>query len=251
MGRLIVLGTANAVANEHHENTHFVLLVGERAIMVDCVGNPVIRLRQVGIDFNQVTDLILTHFHPDHVSGMPLLLMDMWLMQRKRPLHIYGLKHTIDRAITTMTLYEWETWPNFFPVIFHRLPDEEKATILDEPEVRVFASPGDHHIPTIGIRIEFPDIARSVAYSSDTEPCDAIARLAENVDVLIHEASGASVGHSSAAQAGEVAQRAGAQQLYLVHYPPEAKPEALVSAARTGFQGPIHLATDLMEITLV
>jgi metal-dependent hydrolase (beta-lactamase superfamily II) len=39
-----------------------------------------VRLSKAGVDFNRLTDLILTHFHPDHVSGVPMLLMNMWLI---------------------------------------------------------------------------------------------------------------------------------------------------------------------------
>ncbi len=47
--------------------------------------------------------------------------------------------------------------------------------------------------------------AAAVAYSSDTSPCDAVVALARDADVLIHEAAKDTLGHSSAAQAGEVA----------------------------------------------
>ena len=46
-----------------------------------------------------------------------------------------------------------------------------------------------------------------MAYSCDTEPCDEVIRLSEGVDVLIHEATGESLGHSSARQAGEIAKK--------------------------------------------
>jgi ribonuclease Z len=95
--KVIVLGSSNAVPSKEHENTHLVILGEERKILVDCVSNPVVRLEQAGVDFNELTDIIITHFHPDHVSGVPLLLMDMWLMGRTRPINIYGLHYTLDR----------------------------------------------------------------------------------------------------------------------------------------------------------
>ena len=77
MQKLIILGTANAIPDENHENTHLALLGEHRQILIDCAGNPVVRLKQAGIDLNSLTDLFLTHFHPDHVSGVPSLLMCM------------------------------------------------------------------------------------------------------------------------------------------------------------------------------
>jgi len=50
---------------------------------------------------------VVTHFHPDHVSGIPLFLMDMWLRGRKNPLQIYGLPHAIDRLENLMDAFLW------------------------------------------------------------------------------------------------------------------------------------------------
>ena len=66
MPKLIVLGTANAIPDENHENTHLAIVGEQRQILVDCVGNPVVRLKQAGIDLNRLTDIFLTHFHPDN-----------------------------------------------------------------------------------------------------------------------------------------------------------------------------------------
>ena len=82
MTQLIILGSSNAIASDAHDNTHMVLVGSSRTVVIDCVSSPLIRLGKVGVTFDQVTDLILTHFHPDHVSGVPLLLMDMWLLGR-------------------------------------------------------------------------------------------------------------------------------------------------------------------------
>lgn len=97
MPKLIILGSSNAIPDARHENTHMVIVGEQRTVLVDCVSNPILRLQRAGVEFDNLTDLILTHFHPDHVSGVPLLLMNMWLMGRRRSLSIYGLHHTLDR----------------------------------------------------------------------------------------------------------------------------------------------------------
>jgi ribonuclease Z len=226
------------------------VLVGEnRMVLVDCVNNPIRRLERMDVDFMKLTDMVLTHFHPDHVSGVPLLLMDMWLRGRKKPISIYGLHHTLNRIEKLMSMYSWEDWPDFFPVAFHRLPASEKTLIMDNDDFKVFSSPVRHLIPTIGLRFEFRKNKKTLAYSCDTEPCVEVVRLAESADVLIHEAAGLSQGHSSAGQAGQIATQAEAGKLYLIHYPTgEFASGDLIAEARQHFQGDVELATDFMTL---
>ena len=248
MAKVIILGTSNAIPHKDHDNTHLVVVGEERAMLVDCSGNPTIRLEQAGLDFNDITDLVVTHFHPDHVSGVPSLLMDMWLMGRKRPLNIYGLHHTLDRLEALMGFFDWDKWPDFFPTAFVRLPASELTTVLDCPDFKVISSPVQHLIPTIGLRVEFKS-RKVFAYSCDTEPCEQVVHLAEGADVLMHESSGATRGHSSAAQAAEIAAQAEVGKLVLIHYPNGAyRNSDLVSDARGRFLGEVALAEDFMAL---
>ena len=154
MAKLVVLGSSNAVPDENHENTYLALLGENRQILIDCAGSPIVRLKQAGIDLSKLTDLFLTHFHPDHVGGVPSLLMSMWLLGRRQPLHVYGLHYTLDRIEKLMGFYEWDQWPDFFPVVFHRLPAEKMTQALVSDQFRIFTSPVHHLIPALGLRIE-------------------------------------------------------------------------------------------------
>jgi len=246
MAKLVILGSSYAVPDEHHENTHMALVGEQNMVLIDCVGTPVVRLKRAGLDFNDITDIILTHFHPDHVSGVPLLLMDMWLLGRQRPLRIYGLHYTLDCMQKLMSFYDWENWPNFFPVSFHRLPDNEMTLVMETNEFTVFSSPVRHFLPTIGVRVEFQK--QVLAYSCDTEPCPALVGLARDADMLIHEATGETPGHSSAAQAAAIATEAGAKSLCLIHYRTgDFDYNSLVPEAKAGYNGPVTLAQDFME----
>jgi ribonuclease Z len=250
MTKLIILGTANAIPDEEHENTHMALVGEKRLVLIDCVNNSVLRLRQANLDINSVTDLVLTHFHPDHISGVPLLLMNMWLMGRERPLCIYGLAHTLDRMETMLELYEWETWSGFFPVTFHQLPADEMTTVIQSDEFHIFSSPVCHLIPTIGLRVEFPQTGKALAYSCDTEPCPSMLKLAARADVLIHEATRRPTsGHSTARQAGEVAAQANVGSLLLIHYPVyNFDPRSLLPQAQKAYPGEVALAQDFMTL---
>lgn len=250
MGTIVVLGSANAVADENHGNAHLVILHNERAILVDCTGNPTVELLRAGVNPDTLTDIILTHFHPDHVSSVPLMLMDLWLRGRRQPITIHGLTDTMDRMETMMNLYDWQNWPGFSQVIYHRLPEQEQVTLMDDDDFSITASPVRHLIPTIGIRVTFRPSGKVVAYSSDTEPTQSVVDLGRQADVLIHEATGSTFGHSLPRQAGEVARQAGAKALYLVHYPPKADGAHWLREATQAFGGPVFLATDFMRIKI-
>jgi ribonuclease Z len=249
MAKLILLGSSYAIPTDEHDNTHFVIKGQNSSILIDCSGNTWVNLKKAGIDYESVTDIILTHCHPDHISGIPTLLMNFWLMGRKDILRIYGLHHTLDCVEKMMGLYEWETWPDFFPVAFHRLPYQVMTKAMENSEFRFFSSPVKHIVPTIGLRIESLSNGKVIAYSCDTEPCEQVIELGKDADILLHEATGKAYGHSSASQAGEIANEAGVGSLYFVHYPPDKfdSPNMILEAQKK-FAGTIKFAWDYLVL---
>lgn len=248
MPKLTILGTSNAVPDINHENTHMVLEGDERTILIDGAGNPSVRLAKAGVDDDNLTDVIMTHFHPDHVSGIPSLIMGMGLSKRKKQLEMYANKHCMTFMTQLLENFEWETW-HFFPVKMHLIPDNNMHLLIDCSDFKIYTSPVRHFIPTVGLRIEFPKIGKVLAYSCDTAPTPSLYELAKDADVLIHEAAGASIGHSSAAQAGEVAKKANVKEMYLVHYPTgDFDYSKLVDEAKTVYDGPVQMAEDFMVI---
>lgn len=247
MPKLVILGTSDAVPDEHHDNTHMLLLGEERRVLVDCASNPVMRLRQLGIEPNSITDIIMTHFHPDHVSGIPLLLMNMWLLKRDQLLKLYGLEHTVRNMEQFLDAFEWSRWLEY-PVEIKRLREQKMTPVLESSDFKIISFPVTHFVPTIGLRFEFPRSGKILAYTSDTAPTANVIWLAQGADILLHEASGASTGHSSAAQAGEMARQAQVKELYLIHYPTgDFDSKSLVADAAEHFDGPVALAEDFME----
>lgn len=251
MPKLIFLGTSAAVPDQTHDNTHLAILTEKRLLLIDAGNNPFLRLQQAGLDPLQVTDLLVTHFHPDHASAVPAFLMNIWLSGRTAALQIYGLHTTLERIRQNLELYEWKSWPNFFPVFFHPLLEQELAPAIEADDLNLYTSPVHHMVPGVGLRIEFPSTGFTLAFSSDTEPCQEVVNLASGAQILIHEATGAGLGHSSAEQAGEIARQADVHQLYLAHYPTgNFDSGSLVAEAGRSFGGRVFLASDLMEVDL-
>ncbi|MEL6308285.1 MAG: MBL fold metallo-hydrolase [Chloroflexota bacterium] len=252
MARVIILGSAAAVNDANHDYTHF-LLVGKEdsPVLVDAGSNPLGKIQKLGLNDEELEDIILTHFHSDHVAGVPNMMMHMWQLGRKAPLRIYGLHHCLNRIEDTMEAYGWQEWPNFFPISFIRVMHRENAPLMENKDFIFRAFPVKHYdVPTIGMRIYNKHTEKTLAYSCDTMPFPGLIDLARDADVLIHEATGYDgLGHSSARQAGEIAQEAGAKSLYLIHYAVwNADPEPLVDEARETFDGPVHLCKDFDEL---
>ncbi len=249
MARIVILGSAAAVNDINHDYTHFVLL-GERdtPVLVDAGSNPLGKLQKLGIDDEALQDIILTHFHPDHVSGVPNMMMHMWLLGRQAPLRFYGLHHCINRTEGMMSGHGWQAWPNFFPVAFHRVSERNRAPVLENDDFRITAWPVKHFVPTIGLRIENKITGKVLAYSCDTEPTASLLELANEADILLHEAAGPPPGHSTARQAGELATQVNAKELRLIHYQVwNTDPAPLVPEAQQAYDGPVVLCKDYDE----
>ena len=252
MAKLVFLGTASALAYPGHENSFFVIEGESSAVLVDCAARALQRLQETNVDLDHLNDLIITHFHPDHVSGLPNLLMGMWLLGRKEEFTVHGNAHAIIRAQKMMELFEWDTWAGMYPVNFHEIPTKELAPVLETPDFQILASPVEHMIPTLGIRVEFLPGKKILAYSSDTNPIQETVRLAAEADILIHEAAGEADGHSTPAEAGDIAAQANVRELYLIHYSLQGEntAESLLAEAKKTFPGKVFLAEDLMAIDI-
>lgn len=227
-----LLGTGAAVSDPHRTTTMLAVEEAGRFVLVDCGGDAFQRVLAAGLDPANLDAVILTHEHPDHVSGYPLLIEKLWLFGRREPIPVYGPAPTLHLARTLFGAFTTDRWDG--------LPDREYNDVVLEPDVEVLrtddltitATPVDHPVPTIGLRFESSD-GSVLAYSCDTAKSHAVVELARNADVLIHEACGAIPHvHSSPEEAAETAAEAGAGRLILVHLPPAVTDDDLVDARR-------------------
>jgi ribonuclease BN (tRNA processing enzyme) len=134
--------------------------------------------------------------------------------------------------------------PEFFKCAEITTPVAGKETEL--AGFRVKAGTASHVIDAFMFCVTSGE--RSVCYTGDTEPSDAIVELAEGADLFICEATFTSEvttrarGHMFAAEAGKAASAAGVGRLLLTHVWPTLDGDRAVEEAAAEFDGPVDLA---------
>lgn len=241
MPTLHLLGTGAALSSPER-TTSMLALADESVVLVDCGGDVIQRLLACGLDPDRIGLLVITHEHPDHVSGFPLFMEKIWLAQRRRPIPVCGPRPALRVARKIFETFDTSGWKGMPTIDWREVRLEEGAEVWEDDEWRLTASPGKHSVPVIGVRAEARRSGGVAAYSSDTERAEAIVRLARGADLLVHEATGGMGGHTSATGAAGVAREAEARRLVLTHLPPSI-PEDDLERARGIFPG-LEVGTD-------
>lgn len=245
MSELLVLGTAASVPDAEHDTVALALRGTGWAVLIDCGGSSLHKLARFGVDLDHIHAVILTHRHTDHVYGFPMLVQGLWLGGREMPLPVYGPVKALDVVRQLLETLGWANWGNMFVLDWQPVPLREGRRVLEVEGVQITATPGVHlDVNTLALRFDDTATGRSIVYSSDTEPCPTVRRLATGADLLIHEATGDYAGHSTPAQAGEVAREAGVEQLALIHYPVHGVNLEHWRQAAAVLPGPVVLAQD-------
>lgn len=220
MPQLHLLGTGAGLSDGSRTTTMLAFQAEDAALVVDCGGDVVQRLLAAHVRLEGIEALVVTHEHPDHVSGFPLFMEKIWLAGRRRPIDVHGPAPALDQARRIWEAFDTSGWDGVPEIRWREVALEEGTELVSDERWRVTASPGTHAVPVIGLRVDDPAGGGAVCYSSDTERSEAITRLARGVDLLVHEATGGFGGHTSAVDAARVARESGAGRLVLVHLPP-------------------------------
>lgn len=244
MATLHLLGTGAALSDKHRTTTMLAVEAGDSLLVIDCGGDAAQRLLACDLDLKRVTGLIVTHEHADHVGGVPLFMERLWLAGHTGDFPVYGRISALEQVQRLQDTFDISDWPGYPTISYHPVDSGENALLLDNDDVEVHASPGTHSVPAMGVRVRCKHNGGVMTYSADTERSEAITRLASDVSLLVHEATGAFPGHASAADAAGVAAEAKAKRLVLVHLPAMPDGGAQVTAEARSVFAATELGSD-------
>lgn len=250
MGRLVVVGSGTVVPEgDRGCACHFAELGGAR-VLLDCGPGAVQSLARLGLPWSELTDLVISHFHADHVGALPGLFFGLKhgvLPSRTAPLDVWGPPGTerLFRGLAA-ALGDYLLDPGF-PVRFHELEPGAEASLIAGVRLRVHPTP--HTDESQAVRLEAE--GATLGYTGDTGPSETLGAFFRAVDLLLAECSllDEQVGdnHLSPGRVARLAGEARPGLLVLTHVYPHVRadhdPVALVRAA--GYRdGAVELAHD-------
>ncbi|HLG73217.1 MAG TPA: ribonuclease Z [Chloroflexota bacterium] len=219
--KVTFLGTGAAWPSARHNNVCFVVHSRE-PVLFECGPSILYQLAVAGIDPGELRTVIISHIHGDHALGLPMLLVSAQIANRRNPLTVCAPESTVEplRRICT-TVYPSLGRLLASLVDWRPLPEKGSAT-LALPSLSITTARASHSVPVVSTHAAFAHA--SLAFSGDTAFCQDVADNAAGTNLLIHESNWSLTlktptghGHSTAAEAGQVAALAKAKRLALVH----------------------------------
>jgi ribonuclease Z len=250
--RLVILGAGTALPDRERDNTFLVWDSPAGGLLIDCAGRAYQQLLRANVDPRQLSGIILTHNHPDHIYGVPAFLFHLWLAGYKDTFHVYANAPTLAMARRLCDVLELEQHDHMCRTEWHELAETPQLAVIETNAYSIYTTPVVHSRPTLAVKIVDHHAQHTIVYSSDTEPCAALEQLAQGAHTLIHEATVNNpeqrYTHTLPREAGEIAARCGVQRLVLIHYSAEytmPEQQALADVKAGGFTGEVRLAREL------
>jgi ribonuclease BN (tRNA processing enzyme) len=259
------------------------MLSNDRAYVLDCGLGVTNQFARTGIPFAAVRAIFITHHHPDHnIEYGPFLLIG-WVQGLRPSVQAFGPPPLAQMTRDFLRAYKatidfWVEDLKVKPLVPPAVKEVSAAgTVMQDDYVRVATTLVQHPPvrPALAYRFDFPD--RSIAFSGDTAPLEAVTALAKGASVLVHETmyvpaleayirsrivagvpirfedymAHMKIDHSPVEDVGRVAQQAGVKTLVLSHLTPgiDGIPDAIWrDEAARHFTGEIVVARDLMVV---
>jgi len=268
--KLTLLGTGSPDLLMNRFGPSTLIEAGNQKLLFDAGRGAALRIQQLGIPWNDVTALFLTHLHSDHIVGLPDLFLTGWLLGRQVPLRVWGpagtkamMGHLIEAFQFDIRMRQQDDLrPAQGAVAIAK--DIAPGVVYENAGVKVTAFEVDHGPvkPAFGYRIDYG--GHSVVLSGDTRFSENLIRFAQGADVLVHEVCladpevlAASVHerhvmahHISPQKAGEVFARVKPRLAVYSHVVilGNGTDDEILRLTRQTYSGPLEMGEDLMSI---
>lgn len=196
------------------------------SLLIDCGEGTQVAIKEKGWSFKPIDVICFTHYHGDHISGLPGLLLTMGNADRTEPLTLIGPKG-LERVVGSLRVIAPEL-P--FPIIYKEIEGPEQTFEMNGYRLKAFRV--NHNVLCYGYTLEIDragkfDVGRAKAqdipqrywsrlqggetietdgrvltpdmvlgpprkgikltYTTDTRPTDSIRRNAKGADLFICE----------------------------------------------------------------
>ncbi|HEX5017113.1 MAG TPA: MBL fold metallo-hydrolase [Actinomycetes bacterium] len=246
--RLTVVGCSGSIPGPDSGGSCYLLEHDGFRVVVD-MGHGSIGALQRHTALDAVDAIVLSHLHADHCVDLTAFHVAHRYgpFTFTGPVPLYGPSDSLARVAAADGMRSPEPLNDSFDF-------RDLATAASIGPFRVRAERVAHPVEAYAIRFEVNE--RTLTYSGDTAPCAALNELAQDVDLLLAEASfvhGADNPpnlHLTGREAGEAARDSGARRLVITHVPPWHDAAAAAAEASEVYDGPITTATPAMTIDL-
>lgn len=235
--KITTIGIWGGYPNKNEATSSFLLEHEGFKCLIDC-GSGVLAAVQNYTELWELDAAIISHYHPDHVADIGVLqhaaMVGMQLKEWKTPFPIYA--HDRDQAA-------------FHNLSYKGVTEGRAIEVTRKLELGPFEVSFCETIhPVYCLAMKFSVDGKSVVFTADTEWKEELADFAKGTDLLVSEANlyekyiGLIKGHMSGKQAGELAEQAGAKELWLTHLPQYGEREEILEAARSAYHGKADFA---------
>lgn len=249
---LTVLGCSGSVPGPNAAASGYLVEADGARLVVDLGNGTLAALQGAGRDPFDVDAMLFSHLHPDHCADFSALTVlrryhpDPPYDATRRRLPVYAPTEAPTRFAAAYAPDAAELADTELSDVYSFQPWKSGKTV-DIAGFSVTVESVAHPCDAYGLRIS--RAGRTLCYTGDSGPCEALLRLAEGADCLLAESSWTDSPsrppdlHLSGLQAGELAARAGVGRLLVTHVPPWTDSAAVFAEARAAFGGDTVLVT--------
>ncbi|MBW1803431.1 MAG: MBL fold metallo-hydrolase [Deltaproteobacteria bacterium] len=252
---VIILGSGTCIPANDRASPSLLLRTAQGPLIVDMGPGTLRRLVSIGISFEKIKHICITHFHPDHTADLIHFLFatrNPQILKKRTPFTLTAPKGIRDLLAGLEKVYgNWLSLPPEI-MIMDELDTLKKDT-RECPCFNITSQPTEHTPCSVAYRFE-DNSGKRMVYSGDTGVCDGMFDLALDCDLLILECSFPDgmdmAGHLTPSLAGQMANDCRAKKLLLLHFYPEVLATDIASACRRFFKGELVLGRDNLHVRI-